>query len=103
MGWTIRDRIPVGTRISARPDRHWCPPSLMYNGYRVFPGVRFGRGVLLTTHPLLVPRSTHTLGHTGPVTGTLNLFLPLLCLFMHDLNILYFYCVFNFVAFMVMR
>jgi hypothetical protein len=28
-----------------------------YNGYRVFPGVKCGRGVLLTTHPLLVPRS----------------------------------------------
>jgi len=31
--------------------------SLLYNGYRVFPGVRGGRGVLLTTHTLLVPRS----------------------------------------------
>jgi hypothetical protein len=28
-----------------RPDRLWGPPSLMYNGYRVFPGVkRPGRG-----------------------------------------------------------
>jgi len=33
------------------------PPSLLYNGYRSFPGVKCGRGVLLTTHPLLVPRS----------------------------------------------
>ena len=23
-----------------RPDRHWGPPSLLYNGYRVFPGDR---------------------------------------------------------------
>ena len=22
------------------PDRHWGPPSLLYNGYRVFPGVK---------------------------------------------------------------
>jgi len=44
-----------------------------------FPVVKCCRGVLLTTHPLLVPRSwksraipvTHTLGHTGPVTGSL--------------------------------
>jgi len=41
----IRDRIPVGTRFSVRPDRPWGPPSLLYNGYRVFPGgkVRPGR------------------------------------------------------------
>jgi len=44
-GWTVRDRIPVGTRFSARPDLPWGPPSLPYNGYRVFPGgkVRPGR------------------------------------------------------------
>jgi len=35
----------VGARFSARPDRPWGPPSLLYNGYRVFPGgkVRLGR------------------------------------------------------------
>jgi hypothetical protein len=38
------------------PDRLWGPPSLLYNGYRVFPGGKDGRGVMLTTHPLLVPR-----------------------------------------------
>jgi hypothetical protein len=27
-----------GARFSARPDRPWGPPSLLYNGYRVFPG-----------------------------------------------------------------
>ena len=33
------------TRFSARPDRTWGPPRLLYNGYRVFPGgkVRPGR------------------------------------------------------------
>ena len=35
---TVRDRIPVGTRFSARPGRPCGPPSLLYNGYRVFPG-----------------------------------------------------------------
>ena len=39
------------------PDRPWGPPSLLYNGYRVFPGVKYGRGVTLTTHPFLVPWS----------------------------------------------
>jgi hypothetical protein len=38
------------------PDRLRGPPSLLYNGYLVFPGGKGGRGVMLTTHPLLVPR-----------------------------------------------
>jgi hypothetical protein len=38
------------------PDRLWGPPSLLYNWYRLFPGGKGGRGVMLTTHPLLVPR-----------------------------------------------
>jgi hypothetical protein len=38
------------------PDRLRGPPSLLYNGYRVFPGGKGGRGVMLITHPLLVPR-----------------------------------------------
>jgi hypothetical protein len=38
------------------PDRLRGPPSVPYNGYRVFPGGKGGRGVMLTTHPLLVPR-----------------------------------------------
>jgi hypothetical protein len=33
------DRIPVGVEIfHTRPDRPWGPTSLLYNGYRVFPG-----------------------------------------------------------------
>jgi len=39
------------------PDRPWSPPSLLYNGYRVFPGVKNGRSVTLTPHLLLVPWS----------------------------------------------
>ena len=39
------------------PHRPWGPPSLLYNGYRVFPGVKSGQGVTLTPHPLLVPWS----------------------------------------------
>ena len=33
------------------PDQPWGPPSLLYNGTKSFPGVKYGRGVLLTTHP----------------------------------------------------
>ena len=33
------DRIQVEERFSTPvPDRPWGPPSLLYNGYRVFPG-----------------------------------------------------------------
>jgi hypothetical protein len=47
-----------------------------------FPGVKYGRGVLLTTHPLLVPWSWKSRAislltlwaTTGPVTGTLYLY-----------------------------
>jgi hypothetical protein len=35
-------------------DWPWGPSSLLYNGYRFFPGVKSGRGVTLTSHPLLV-------------------------------------------------
>jgi hypothetical protein len=37
------------------PDRPWGPPSLLHNEYRIFPGVKCGRCVTLTNHPLLVP------------------------------------------------
>jgi len=52
------DRIPVGTRFSAPvqtgPGAH---PASCTMGTGSFSGVKCGRGVLLTTHPLLVPRS----------------------------------------------
>jgi hypothetical protein len=41
-----------GEIFHTSPDWPWGPLSLMYNGYRVFPGIKVGRGVLLTTHPL---------------------------------------------------
>jgi hypothetical protein len=48
------DRIPVGARFSAPIQTgSEAPPSLLYNGYRVFPGGKGGRGVPLTAHPLL--------------------------------------------------
>ena len=51
------DRIPVGARFSAPvqtgPEAH---PASCTMGIASFPGVRFGRGVTLTPHPILVPR-----------------------------------------------
>ena len=38
-GWTVRGSNPGGGKIFRTcPDRPWGPPSLLYNGYRVFPG-----------------------------------------------------------------
>jgi len=79
----VQDRIPVGTRFSACPDQPWGPPNLLYNGYRVFPGgkVRPGRAAdhsppssAVVTEQLSYT-STHPLGHTGPITGSLYLYL----------------------------
>jgi len=71
-GSTVRGSNPGGGGEIFRtfPDRPWGPPSLLYNGYRVFPGGKVrpgratdhsptssGRGVALTPHPLLVPWS----------------------------------------------
>ena len=39
------------------PDRPWGPPSLCTMGTGSFPGVKSGRGLTLTPHLLLVPRS----------------------------------------------
>jgi hypothetical protein len=33
-----------GEIFRTRPDRLWDPPSLMYNGYRVFPGGKVAGG-----------------------------------------------------------
>ena len=57
-GWTVRGSNPGGGEIFRTcPDRAWGPPSLLYNGHGSFPGVKSGRGVTLTPHPLLVPCS----------------------------------------------
>jgi len=73
----------VGTRFAARPDRPWGPPSPLYNGYRVFSGgkVRPERAAdhSLTSSAAVVEEkcytSTHPLGPTGPVTGSLYLYI----------------------------
>jgi len=56
-GWTVLGSNPGEDEIfRIRPDRPWCPPSLLYNGYRAsFPVVkRPGRGA--DHPPYLVPR-----------------------------------------------
>ena len=45
----------MGAKFSACPDRPWDPPSLLYNGYRVFPGGKERPGRDADHSPLLVP------------------------------------------------
>jgi len=59
--------------VPTQPPVQWVP------GLSSFPGVKYGLGVLLTTHPILVPWSWKSRAiplstiwaTTGPVTGTL--------------------------------
>jgi hypothetical protein len=70
-----RDFPPMQTGPGAHP-------ACCKMGTGSFPGVKCGRGVLLTTHPPSSATvmeqysytSTDPLGHTGPVTGTLYLY-----------------------------
>ena len=48
---------PGGDEIFRPPDRPWADPASCTMGTGSFLGVKCGRGMLLTTHPLLVPRS----------------------------------------------
>jgi hypothetical protein len=67
------------------PDLLRGPPSLLYNGYRVFPGGKGGRVVMLNIHPLLVPRLRKSWAVPpltlwvllGPLRGALYLYLTL--------------------------
>jgi hypothetical protein len=52
------DRIPVGARFSTCPDWPWGPPSLLYNGYPVFPGGKLQPGHAADHSP---PSSTEVL------------------------------------------
>jgi hypothetical protein len=45
-----------GGIFRTRSDRPWGPPSLLYNGYRVFPGGRKRSGRGADHPPLLAPR-----------------------------------------------
>ena len=81
--------------IFHRPDRPWGPPSLLYNGYRVFPGgkVRPGRdadhsppssAVVLEAYSYTF---SHPLGHNRACTGnTLPIPINLMSLYLELKN-----------------
>ena len=81
-GVTVK-KIPVGRDFPPVQTGPGANPASCTVGIESFPGVKSGRGVLLTTHPLIVPWSWKsraislpTLWATiGPVTGTLYLYL----------------------------
>ena len=85
-GWTVPGSNPGGARFSTRPDRPWGPPSLLYNGCRVFPGgkVRPGcaAGHSLPSSDVIVEEqsytSTHNLGHNRACNGNTLPFLFML-------------------------
>ena len=47
----------MGTKFSARPDRLWGPPSLLYDGCRGFSGSKVRPERAADHSPLLVPQS----------------------------------------------
>ena len=58
MGWTVWGSNPGGGEIFRNcPDQPWGPPSLLYNGYRVFTGGKERLGCDADPSPLLVPWS----------------------------------------------
>jgi len=52
-GWAVRGSNPGGGEIFRTcPDRPWGPPSLLYNGYWVFPGGKERPGSDADSSPL---------------------------------------------------
>jgi hypothetical protein len=71
-GWMVWGSNPGGGEIfRACPHRPWGPPSLLYNGYRVFPGGR----KRLTPHSVLVPRSSWPVKRVKPTRKLTKCFL----------------------------
>ena len=62
----------MGARFSARPDLPWGPPSLLYNGYRVFTGgrVRPGRDADPSPPSSAVVKKEYSYTSTPPITRT---------------------------------
>jgi hypothetical protein len=69
-GWTVRGSNPCGGEIFRTcPDRPWGPPSLLYNGYRVFPGGKSAGACCWPPIPFLGPWWP-VIGWPLPLPGT---------------------------------
>ena len=88
-GWTVQGSNPGGGEIfRTRPDRSWGPPSLLFNGYRVFHGGKAAGAWRwpLTPSSAEVERRVELYVYSpfGPVLGrVLRLPLPLPLLIYH--------------------
>ena len=61
--WTVLSSNPGGVEIFRTcQNRPWGPPSLLYNGYRIFPGGKVRPERDSDPSPLLVPRSRKSRG-----------------------------------------
>ena len=72
-GWTVRAQNPgVGEIFLTCPDRPWGPPSLLYNGYRVFPGGEERPGLDADPSPLssAVDKKAYSYTSTPPMGRT---------------------------------
>ena len=70
MGWTVEGSNPGRARFSAVQTGPGAHPASCTMGTGSFPRVKRGRGVLLTTHPLLVPRSGSVELYLYPPSGS---------------------------------
>ena len=81
-GWKVRGSNLGGAIFSTIQTGPRAQPASGILGTQSFPGVKYGRGVLLTTHPLLGPWSRKSWAitlptlwaTTGPVTGTVYVY-----------------------------
>ena len=75
MGWTVRGSNPGGGEIFRTcPDRPWGQTSLMYNGYRVFPGDKERPVCDADPSPLLVPWSRKSIDIPSSLYGPYGLY-----------------------------
>ena len=99
-GWKVRGSNRVGGEIfRTRPDQPWGPSSLLYNGYRVFPG---GKAAGAWRWPPTPPSSAEVKervqlylyspsGPSWPVLGRTLLYFTLLCFaLLYFTNFMYF-------------
>ena len=72
-GWTVRrSNSGLGEIFRTCPDRPLGPPSLLYNGYRIFPGgnQRPGREANPSPHPTAVVMKDQSYSSTHPMGRT---------------------------------
>src|SRR5215475_13460510 len=92
MGWTVRgSNLGGGEIFRTYPDRPWGPPSLLYNGYRVFPEDKKWPARDADPSPLLVPWSTKGYSYTSTSPMGRTAYTEPQCLYKGDLYLTLFF------------